>query len=155
MIDDESAALLESDVSLYVGTVDASGAPNADRAFALQVVEGGTRLRLSVPADAGALQANLATTGVVAVTGNEIVRNLAVQVKGRISGTLGPETAEDRARREHHVTAFSRVVHEYMGTSYDIITRRMPREFVVFEMTIEEIYDQTPGPSAGKRLTPT
>ena len=155
MIDDESAALLESEVSLYVGTVDASGAPDAERAFALQVLDGGTRLRVSVPADAHALRANAVATGVVAVTGNEIVHNTAVQVKGRVVGPVGPETADDRARREQHVTGFMRVVHEYDGTSYDIIDRRMPREFVVFEMTVEEVYDQTPGPAAGKRLAPS
>ena len=155
MIDDESAALLESEVSLYVGTVDASGAPNADRAFALQVLDGGTRVRVSVPADSQTLQENLAATGVVAITGNEIVNNTAVQLKGRVAGSPEPETADDRARRQQHVTAFTRVVHEYMGTGYDIIDRRMPRDFVVIEVAVDEVYDQTPGPSAGKRLSPT
>ncbi len=154
MIDDKSAALLESEVSLYVATVDLTGAPDAERAFALQVLDGGTRLRVSVAADAHTLQANLAATGVIAITGNEIVHNTAVQVKGHVVGPVGPETADDRARRQLHITAFSHVVHQSIGTPYDVIDRRMPREFVVFEVTVEEVYDQTPGPSAGRRLAP-
>jgi hypothetical protein len=154
VIDDESAALLQAEVSLYVATVDAAGAPDAERAFALQVLDGGTRVRVSVPADNLVLQANLAATGAVAITCNEIVSNQAVQVKGRVAGAAGPETDDDRARREAHVTAFVRVVHDYMGTSPDIIDRRMPREFVVFNVAVEEVYDQTPGPSAGRRLAP-
>jgi hypothetical protein len=154
VIDAESAALLQAEVSLYVATVDESGAPNAERAFALQVLDGGTRVRVSVPADNHVLQANLAATGVVAITGNEIVHNTAVQIKGRVAGPAGPETAADRARREQHVAAFVTVVHDSLGTSPDVIDRRMPREFVVFEVTVEAVYDQTPGPSAGRRLAP-
>ena len=52
MIEGEVAALLQGPCSLIVGTVDASGLPAAARAFGLELLDGGERVRLVMAATA-------------------------------------------------------------------------------------------------------
>ena len=154
MIDAEAAALFESGVSLIVCTVDARGMPDAGRAWSAKVLGGGTRLRISVSDDSETLIANLAATGRVAVTFTEIEELTSYQVKGHLTSALGPESSDDRARREAYITEFAGNVNRVDGTPLETIDRLMPRAFVVFEMDVDEVFDQTPGPAAGRQLAP-
>jgi hypothetical protein len=154
VIDAEAAALFESGVSLIVGTVDAQGMPAANRAWSAKVLDDGARLRISVSDDSDTLVANLAATGRLAVTFTEIEELTSYQVKGRVSSERGPESSADRARREAYITAFAENVNRVDGTPLAVIDRLMPRSFLVFEMDVDEVFDQTPGPAAGRQVAP-
>src|SRR5690349_22265820 len=52
VIDAEAAALFESGRSLIVCTIDEQGMPDAARAWAIKVLDGGERLRISISDDA-------------------------------------------------------------------------------------------------------
>lgn len=153
VIDAETAALLESGASLIVGTVDADAMPCANRAYGVLVLDDGARLRVTVSRDSTRMLGNLAATGRVALTATEVAVFTSVQAKG-VAGEVEPETADDRARRERYLAAFHEAVRVVDNATEEQLARMTPREFVVFEMTVAELYDQTPGPTAGKKLAP-
>ena len=154
MIDSQAAALLEADSSLIVGSVDAAGMPYANRAWSVRVCDNGTRLRIVVSDDSDVLCENIRTTGRVAITATNILSLESVQVKGMASN-LGPETDDDRAQREHHMEVFTTAVQQTGGTRDELLTRVLPVSFVAFDLDVHEVFDQTPGPKAGKQTAPT
>jgi len=153
VIDAETAALLESGASLIVATVDAEAMPCADRAHGVLVVDGGARLRVTVARDSTRLLANLAATRREALTATEVAVFTSVQAKGA-AAAIEAETADDRARRVRYLEAFHAAVREVDNATDDELARMTPNDFVVFEMTVVELYDQTPGPTAGRKLAP-
>jgi hypothetical protein len=153
VIDPKAAALLEADSSLIVGTVDATGMPDANRAWSVRVHDGGTRLRVVVADDATTLCENLRATGRFALTATNIITNESVQVKGDATPP-GPETEEDRASRERHTDDFKDAVRRAENTADEYISKVIPRSFAAFDVTVHEVFDQTPGPAAGRQTAP-
>jgi predicted pyridoxine 5'-phosphate oxidase superfamily flavin-nucleotide-binding protein len=154
VIEPEVAALLETGVSLIVCTVDAQGMPDANRAWSTKVLDGGARLRITISDDSHGLIDNLHATGRLAITYTEIEVLTSYQVKGRMTSEIGPESGDDAARRAAYIEAFCANVKHVNGTPRELLDRLMPSSFLVFEMDVDEVFDQTPGPSAGRQLAP-
>lgn len=160
MLDPELIEHLESDGTLVVGTVDAAGIPEAAYAWDLQVVDaapegdGTPRVRFLVPVLAARTRANLEATGRVAATVTDVVTLRSAQLKGHLVDVDTPSPADERrlARRFDAVMAN---IHETDGTAMDVLERFRPGRVFGVTMTVEEVYDQTPGPAAGIRLAPT
>jgi predicted pyridoxine 5'-phosphate oxidase superfamily flavin-nucleotide-binding protein len=147
--------LLESSESIdVVGTVDASGVPDATRAWGLRVLDDRQRVRMLLAAAAGTALANLAATSVVAVTATDVRTLDSVQVKGRAVHTE-PATDEDRRDHDAYFAALRLALHEVDGTSSELLDRMRPGPLVAVVASVDAIYDQTPGPAAGSRLAPS
>jgi hypothetical protein len=153
VIDAAGTELFESGCALIVGTVAADNTPEATRAWGAEVLAGGTRLRVIVDAAAQRTLANLGATGRVAVTATDVTNYASLQAKG-IGANDGCETAADRARRQVFTTEFFARVAETDGVPVELLERLLPDAYVAFEMTVEEVFDQTPGPAAGRQLAP-
>jgi hypothetical protein len=153
LIEPELAALMESGCSLIVGSIDASGAPEATRGFGLRVVRDGGTLRVIVPADAIRTHENLRTVGAVAVTATDVATLRSTQVKGRAI-SVEAATDADRAVFARHCDEFFTAVHESDGTPLELVVRILPADIAAFVMTVDEVFDQTPGPAAGVRVAP-
>jgi Pyridoxamine 5'-phosphate oxidase len=155
VLDAEAAAPFHSGCSLIVATVDAQGQPDANRAWSILVSDGGARLRVTIAADQVRVQENLRATGVLAITATDVATLVSVQAKGRAEPVeFVSETETDRLRREAHIDDFVRIVHATDGSAVELINRLRPDTFSVFEMKVEEVFDQTPGPAAGRQLAP-
>jgi hypothetical protein len=146
----EAAALLQSPCSLIVGTVDVDGRPEAVRGWSFTLREGGSLGRLLLP-DGGKTRHNLAMTKVVAVTGTDIPTNVSAQVKGR-AVAVEAESADDRQRREAYTTDFLTLVELADEAPLAMIRRLVPASYFAAVFTIEDAFDQTPGPRAGCSL---
>ncbi len=151
MIEGEVAALLQGPCSLIVGTVDTNGLPAATRAFGLELLDAGERVRLILTAAARPTIANLELTGVIAVTGTDVDTFFSVQIKGRRVG-VEPCTDADRLRSSEYIDGFFQAIHEADGTPVELLERLRPRDRFALVMTVEEMFDQTPGPTAGRSL---
>jgi hypothetical protein len=80
------------------------------------------------------------------------IRTLAsVQFKGP-AGDPGPATADDLDAVRSYCDYFFKEVEETDGTPRELLERLMPPAFVVCEVDVEELFDQTPGPRAGTQL---
>jgi hypothetical protein len=108
------------------------------------------RVRLIVDAaDRDRLAA--APRGLVAVTATD-VRNLrSVQLKGRITD-IAPATADDLERFRTYLDEFAVDVYESDGTERALFERFVPFAFAACEVAVDDVFDQTPGPSAGAAL---
>ena len=152
MIEPEAAELLESSCAMIVGTVDHDGLPEATRGWGLEVL-GPSKARVLLSSNATTTLENLRTTGVIALTVTHFFTLVSFQLKGRAL-TVAPATAEDRIGFDRFCAGCIHAIHELDGTPEELIGRLMPPGIVACVMTVESVFDQTPGPSAGAKLAP-
>lgn len=151
MLSPETTTFLEGGCATVVGTVSAEGAPWATRGWGLVVRDGGRELRLLLDADDAPTLANLDVTGAIAITGADPATARSTQVKGV---AIGVETADDAdlIRSAQYCDAFFAIVEQVDGTPRTHLDRLVPARFVACRVEIGEIYDQSPGPVAGRSL---
>jgi hypothetical protein len=144
-------SILDAGTSLIVGTVGPDGEPRATRAFALTVVDvDGDVVRVVVSADDPDLSDHLAT-GLIAVTAADVRTLRSVQLKGRIVG-VEPSGVDDEAVAAEHSGRFFQAIHETDGHDLSAIRQLLPLQTVCVEIAVDELFDQTPGPDAGRRV---
>jgi len=145
-------SILEAGTSLIVGTVGTDGEPRATRAFALTVVDGTTnRVRVVISADDPVVVDHL-QTGRIAVTAADVRTLRSAQLKGRIASVDAPADA-DRALLVEHSESFFRAISEIDGHDVVVSRQLLPLDVVCVEMIVDELYDQTPGPTAGRAVS--
>jgi hypothetical protein len=150
----ELTAMIDSGAGIVVGTVSEDGEPRADRGWAAAVVdEHGRRVRFVMSADDPAVVRNL-ETGLVSLTGAEVVTYQSIQLKGRPVVVEAP-TADDIEMARVQTAAFFDAVHRTDGNPIEALWRMLPLQMIAVEMIVEETFDQTPGPSAGAAIDGT
>jgi hypothetical protein len=144
---------LESGCGLIVGSVDAAGEPFATRGWGLTLLsrEPITVRVLLDPDEEQALD-NLRTTRRVAITATSVPTAHSLQLKGNLR-TIEPALDADIDRAGQYCDDFFRDVVETDRSPADIVERLRPDRYVACIMEIDEVYDQTPGPSAGTSMT--
>jgi hypothetical protein len=152
VIHPDVAKMLESGVSLVVGTVDGGGLPDAPRAWGAWVLHGPERVRFLLPDLAARTIANLAGGGLVAVTASHVVTHRSVQLKGA-AAIVEPATRDDLDLGSRYKQEFFDVVSETDAIDRPLMERMAPTGFVAVEFTVSDVFDQTPGPTAGKCIT--
>ena len=97
------------------------------------------------------MRANLELNGAIAVGFSPPTIARAVQVKGVAKRVCEPEAA-DLERVERHVRSFVAEA-ERVGAPAELSQRMFVRTgLVAVRFSIDEVFDQTPGPTAGRRL---
>jgi hypothetical protein len=153
VIDSQLAAFLEGGCALIVGTVTAEGEPVATRGWGATVVdpvEG--RVRLLLSSSEHQVLDHLGPGSRLAITGADVATLRSVQVKGRLL-VIEPATVDDRARAQRFCHEFYTDIVETDHTPLEIVERITPSDYVAGVAVIDDVYDQTPGPGAGARLT--
>ena len=154
VLDADLVEFLESGCSTIVGLVTVDGAPYATRAWATEVL-GDDPPRIRLLLGAGALASSGRDDGApfaIAVTGAQVQTLRSVQLKGT-ARDLEPPTAADLERSKRFCDAFFADVEETDGVPRHLMDRLVPSELVACTVDVDELYDQTPGPSAGARLS--
>jgi hypothetical protein len=152
VIEPQVAELLESPCSLLVGSVAPDGLPDATRGWGIELL-GPDRLRVLLAANADPTIANLADGGAMALTTTHFLTLVSWQLKGWAE-KIEPATAADRIRFNTFCAGCVRVLHESEGAPEEVIWRMVPTGIVACEMSVEQVFDQTPGPEAGARVAP-
>jgi hypothetical protein len=148
----ETVTLLESGCAVIVGTVSADGAPHASRGWGITFVSSDpAEARLLLDADDAVARSHLETTGRVAVTGGDVRTLRSIQFKGDAIG-IEPASDADRDRADAYIDEFFKAVHVTDHTPLEQLETLRPRDYVVCRVRVVEVYDQTPGPAAGKPL---
>ena len=147
MLDEQARAFFESACGLVIGLADAERRPYAQRGWGARVVDG--RLRLVVPGDDPYL-AELATPGAaIAVTGADVRTLRGLQAKGHVVA-LGPAAPADHAHMLRHCDELFDTIVELDGIPRQLVERMRPATYAVCEIEVESLFDQTPGPGAGR-----
>lgn len=152
MISSEVAQLLESPCSLIVGTVDAGRLPEASRAWGVEVLDD-HHVRVLLSTQAPVTRRNVEHGGAIALTATHFSTFESVQVKGRAT-QVDEATPADRIRFERYCTGAMRAIAEADGTPEELVARFITADVYVCHMTVDSVYDQTPGRSAGTQLAP-
>ncbi|NNE11618.1 MAG: hypothetical protein HKN41_05155 [Ilumatobacter sp.] len=142
-------AMLEAGSGLLIGSVALDGRPHGARAWSAELL-GGARIRVGVAADDPVTVPSI-DGRLVAVTAADVRTVESVQVKGH-AVAKGAPNEHDRALLAAQSEAFLRSIEETDGDPIEYLRRLIPNRFEMIEVTITEIYDQTPGPSAGAPL---
>jgi len=148
----ELAAFVQSGVAVSVATRDGDLRPAFTRAWGPQLSDDGESLALCVIAPPGSpTRANLEANGAIAIGFSPPTIARAVQLKGVAIEVREPEPDELESA-ERHLDAFC-VETEAIGYPAER-TRRLyrPSDFASVTLSIDEVFDQTPGPGAGRRL---
>ena len=88
-------------------------------------------------------------TGVIAITAADVRTLRSVQLKGRIVG-VEPTSPQDEAVAAEHSGRFFEAIHETDGHDLAAIRQMLPLRTLTVEVVVEELFDQTPGPDAGR-----
>ncbi len=145
-------AIAHRGAALIAAVTLRDGAPRVTRAWSFEVVDAARRrVRFALSVDDPAVVDALGH-GKAAVTGADVATLESVQVKGPIVA-VGPLTEADAELVEHHCALLVDVIHRVDGTSVEVLRRFLPTDLLGVELVVEEVYDQTPGPSAGSRPT--
>jgi hypothetical protein len=146
----ELTAMTEAGASMLFGTVCADGAPRAARAWGVRIDPSSPCLRVAVTADDAVVVANLANPS-VSFTAADVRTFRSLQMKGRIV-LVEPPAADDRAMIEQQTERFFAAVMEVDRMPLDGLRGMLPRDVVMVEMSVDEQFDQTPGPTAGNAM---
>jgi hypothetical protein len=150
MLDVELKTFLESDVAIIVGTCDGDLVPEIVRAFAAQVNGQGAVIQLFVgKAAAAQTLANLLVNRRMAVTFCSPTNYRTVQLKGWFRH-IEDARPEDKAIIDRYQEAFVTTVAAY-GLN-EVIRNIWGADPIRLSFEPESIFDQTPGPGAGRPL---
>jgi hypothetical protein len=142
---------IEGGVSILVGTCDAERRPEVARAVGASVSADRTEVTIYLHEAWGAKAiANLKASREIAVGFSRTYDHFAVQLKGTCTRFLSPSEGDRKVVDRYHATYGEQL---YMIGFPRSITGRFvfwPAVGVVFD--VRDIFVQTPGPDAGKRL---
>jgi hypothetical protein len=152
VLDPAVVEFIHGGVAVGVATRDDDLRPEFARGWGPEVSGDGRSLRLCVTAPEGSrMRANLERNAAVAVGFSPPTIARAVQVKGVAALVREPETA-DLERVERHVRSFVAEC-ERIGAPRELSERMfVGTGLVAVGLSIDEVFDQTPGPTAGRRL---
>jgi hypothetical protein len=151
-LDPEVVEFIHGGVAVGVATRDDELRPEFARGWGPEVSADRESLTLCVSAPVGSrMRANLESNGALAVGFSPPTIARAVQVKGVALHVDEPEAA-DLERVERHVSSFVAEA-ERVGAPAEL-SRRMfvGAGLVTVRFAVDELFDQTPGPTAGRRL---
>jgi hypothetical protein len=143
--------LIAGGVATIVASRDERLRPSIARGWAVTVSASRTEVTLCVEAPAGSrMRDNLQSNGAIAVTCSRPTTYRTVQLKGLVTMIADP-SAKQLTAVDRHAQAFSSEA-EQVGLGPGSGFRLLDRELVSVSFKVAEVYDQTPGPSAGARM---
>jgi hypothetical protein len=108
-------------------------------------------LRVVVDADDTRVLAGLRAGATVALTAANVRTLTSLQVKGRVLG-VEELTALDEATRRSRTDLFLADVAVTDRVPREVLDALVPARFLVCLVEVDEVFDQTPGPAAGREL---
>jgi hypothetical protein len=152
VLDPAVVEFIHGGVAVGVATRDDDLKPEFARGWGPEVSTDGRSLRVCVAAPEGSrVRANLERNGAVAVGFSPPTIARAVQVKG-VATVVGEPEAADLERVERHVRSFVAEA-ERIGAPVELSRRLfVGTGLIAVQFSIDEVFDQTPGPTAGRRL---
>lgn len=140
---------MESGVSLLVGSRDAALRPASARGFGVEIEAPGCRATVFLPASGSARTlSNLRDNGQIALTFSRGFDHRSLQVKGRILSITDTDERQ-RGLQARYFAAFSEGL-IFIGHRETLLRRIRYTPSYALSFQIESMFDQTPGPGAGR-----
>jgi hypothetical protein len=150
-ITDAVVDFLDAARSVSVGTCDATGRPHATRAAALRVADGRTHVTLYLAqAIAGATLRNVEQNARIAIQVSSPMDHRTLQLKGRVQATRTAGAYEEPLVRKF-LEELATVL-DQIGIPFERVMRLNHWPALAFEVHVDQVFLQTPGPGAGLPL---
>lgn len=151
MIPEPVIGLLQTGVSIVVGTRDASLVPECTRAWGIRVDKNGQSVTifLTETISRKTLQ-NLRENGQVAISCARPTDHMACQLKGRLRA-IRPAGPRDRTCRHRWGQDFRGELIA-IGVPAHLFDALIRDPALAVEIDVTEVFHQTPGPGAGEKL---
>jgi hypothetical protein len=153
VLNPELARFIESGISVLVGTRDARLRPDCVRAAGVRADSAANTLTVFLPAATSERAlANLADNGRIAVTVTRAIDHRSLQLKGGVL-EVRPADPEERAEMERYLELLAA---DWGHVGVPRKSTKAMNHWPSFTVTLrcEALFEQTPGPDAGQRLTP-
>lgn len=150
LIDHDLIAFFHGPVSAILGSVDSMNVPDATRVVGLAAVSG-RRLRILISDQARAAHLNTQPGARVAVLVTDITDYRSIQMKGTVVTGAHERTAGDMALVHHHIDTFCEASPQ-VGLTPVTAAQFFTVDVVAVVLDVDDLYDQTPGPGAGRRI---
>lgn len=145
--------LIAGGCALVVGLVTPDDDPYATRGWGLTPVPGSPgQFRLIFSSDDSFAMPDGREEHAIAVNVGDPRTTRSVQLKGR-SGPPEPADSRDRAAYASYCDLFFTAVSDADGRPRHLLDRMRPPKVVACNFVVDEVFDQTPGPGAGARLS--
>lgn len=142
---------VETGLSILVGSVDAEGMPSCCRGIALTSDDDLANLTVFVPvATSQSIIADVATTHRVAVLASHPIDHRSVQFKGTATNVRLARASEAALIRSR-LAEFAAIL-QLIGLPERITMSIAHWPAYAIELTVAEVFDQTPGPVAGTAI---
>jgi hypothetical protein len=137
--------------SVLIGTVDAENMPTCCRGIAIATKDNFETVTVYLPAATGQeTVANVATTRRIAVVLSRPLTHETIQIKGVSRGVrLAPPADEEYVRERLY--AFAEVL-DAIGLPMRVTKSVAHWPAFAIDLSVEEVFDQTPGPKAGSAI---
>lgn len=136
---------------MIVAAVDDHGMPACCRAVGARVAQDASSMTVWVPvATSESVVTNLASNPRIAMVVSEPISHETIQVKG-VSSSVRLAQNEDRATVLEQMESLAAVL-DRLGLPRRVTSRINRWPAFAIEFTIAEVYDQTPGPKAGRMV---
>lgn len=144
----ELAELLQSGVSILVGTCNHERRPEAARGLGARVSADGRVVTVLLNgALAARIRDDLADGGRIAVAFSRIYDHHSIQLKGRAVAVREGD-ANDQAIQQRYLVAFAEQL-SIAGMPRSVVHQIRLAPCLAVDMVVDAIFDQTPGPRAG------
>ncbi len=150
LIDDDMRALINGPTSVLCATADRMNTPDVTRVAGLGVV-GHNRFRVLIAARAVAAVTNITTGARCAISAGDMTNYRTIQWKGTVVQACERSTPGDIALQQRHLAAFTEGT-RIQGMPWRQAMNAFPRDVVAFELEVDQMFDQTPGRGAGRRI---
>lgn len=153
MIPQPIVELLETGVSVMVGTRDASLTPECTRAWGIEIgADRGTVTIFLSETFAGKTIDNLRENGLIAVTCTRPTDHITCQLKGRLQKIKPVQRAQRDVSRKWHREFTAEL--KAIGVPSKLSEAWIIEPTVAVEIAVTDVFEQTPGPGAGRKVGP-
>ena len=145
----ELVEYMESGVSLLIGSRDAALRPASARGFGVEIDAASCAATVFLPASGAAITLNnLRDNGQIALTFSRGFDHRSLQVKGRM---LSIDESNERQQRlqDRYFALFSEGL-VFIGHQQKLLSRVRYYPSYALRFQLESMFDQTPGPGAGR-----
>ena len=151
MIPQSIVTLLETGVSVMVGTRDDALMPECTRAWGIRIDARRDTVTIFLSkAIAGHTLDNLRDNGQIAVTCTRPTDHVTCQLKGRVR-SMKPATRIDREVSHKWHREFTAEL-KAIGVPSVLSEAWIAEPTVAVEIAVSDVFDQTPGPGAGRKI---
>ncbi len=151
LIPDSIIHLLQTGVSVIVGTRDASLKPECTRAWGIHVASDRSTVTIFLAeAIAGKTINNLHENGAIAVSCSRPTDHITCQLKGRVRMIRPVASTEQGLSQQWHRDFLAELT--AIGVPRQLSESWIIEPTIAVDITVSEVFDQTPGPDAGRKI---